>query len=96
MYGWYAYIVDNLVIVETLNKARTQKIITLPEKISVLLLTKDFKKLICASLFKSNSKNDGYDKEGEIGSEDEDSGNEVNGSATIFVLGNDFVIERRL
>ena len=30
MYGWYAYIYDNLIIVESLNKARSQRIITLP------------------------------------------------------------------
>ena len=30
MYGWYAYIYDNLIIVESLNKNRSQRIITLP------------------------------------------------------------------
>lgn len=56
MYGWYAYVYDNLIIVESLNKNRSQRIITLPEKLSTLALTKDFKKLICSSAFNSNPK----------------------------------------
>jgi hypothetical protein len=56
MYGWYAYVYDNLIIVESLNKNRTQKIITLPEKLSTLTLTKDFKKLICTSAFNATKK----------------------------------------
>ncbi len=49
MYGWYAYIYDNLVIVESLNKSRNQKIITLPSKLSSMKITKDFKKLLVGS-----------------------------------------------
>ncbi len=49
MYGWYAYIYDNLIIVESLNKARSQRIITMPEKLASLTLTKDYKKLICSA-----------------------------------------------
>jgi len=56
MYGWYAYVYDNLIIVESLNKNRSQRIITLPEKLSTLSLTKDFKKLICSSAFNSTQK----------------------------------------
>jgi len=56
MYGWYAYVYDNLIIIESLNKNRSQKIITLPEKLSTLSLTKDYKKLICSSAFNSAQK----------------------------------------
>jgi hypothetical protein len=56
MYGWYAYIYDNLIIVESLNKARSQRIITMPEKLASLTLTKDYKKLICSSEYNSNRK----------------------------------------
>lgn len=56
MYGWYAYVYDNLIIVESLNKNRSQRIITLPEKLSTLSLTKDFKKLICSSAFNLTQK----------------------------------------
>ena len=51
MYGWYAYVYDNLIIVESLGKVRSQRIITLPEKVGSLELTKDFKRLLCASEF---------------------------------------------
>lgn len=53
MYGWYAYVYDNLIVVEALNKDRTQRIITLPEKLAGLALSKDFKKLICSSAINS-------------------------------------------
>lgn len=56
MYGWYAYVYDNLIIIESLNKNRSQKIITLPEKLSTLSLTKDYKKLICSSAFNPTQK----------------------------------------
>jgi hypothetical protein len=56
MYGWYAYIYDNLIIVESLNKARSQRIITMPEKLGSLTLTKDYKKLICSAEFNSSRK----------------------------------------
>ena len=59
MYGWYAYIYDNLIVVESLNKARSQKIITMPEKLSTLALSKDFKKLICTSQFNPVKKEKG-------------------------------------
>lgn len=56
VFGWFAYTIDNLVIVETLNKERTQKIIPLPEKIGTLLLSKDMKRLVCSSAFNSVKK----------------------------------------
>jgi hypothetical protein len=68
MYGWYAYVADNLLVVESLNKDRTQKIITLPEKISTLTLTKDFKKLICTSAFNA-TKREKFDSNSDAASE---------------------------
>jgi hypothetical protein len=59
MYGWYAYVYDNLIIIESLNKNRSQRIITLPEKLCSLSLSKDFKKLICSSAFNSTPKHKG-------------------------------------
>ena len=56
MYGWYAYIYDNLIIVQSLGKSRSQRIITLPQKLSSLVLTKDFKRLICSSQYNSTRK----------------------------------------
>jgi hypothetical protein len=49
MYGWYAYVYDNLIIVESLGKTRSQRVITMPQKIGSMTLTNDFKKLICVS-----------------------------------------------
>lgn len=49
MYGWYAYVYDNLIIVESLGKTRSQRIITMPQKIGSMVLTNDFKRLICVS-----------------------------------------------
>lgn len=49
MYGWYAYVYDNLIVVESLDKNRSQRIVTMPEKLATLTLTKDYKKLICSS-----------------------------------------------
>ena len=51
MYGWYAYTYDNLIIVESLSKSRSQRIITMPQKIGSLTITNDFKKMICVSEF---------------------------------------------
>lgn len=51
MYGWYAYVYDNLIIVESLGKARSQRIITMPQKIGSMTLTPDYKRLICVSQF---------------------------------------------
>ena len=51
MYGWYAYVYDNMIIIESLNKGRSQRIVTMPQKIGGILLTNDFKKLICVSQF---------------------------------------------
>jgi hypothetical protein len=56
MYGWYAYIYDNLVIIESLNKSRSQRVVTLPEKLASLSITKDFKKLLCSSAFNATKK----------------------------------------
>lgn len=56
MYGWYAYIYDNLIIVESLSKTRSQRIITMPEKLGALSITKDYKRLICSSVYNSNRK----------------------------------------
>ena len=49
MYGWYAYVYDNLIIVESLGQTRSQRVITMPQKIGSMTLTNDFKKLICVS-----------------------------------------------
>lgn len=51
MYGWYAYVYDNLIIIESLSKGRSQRIITMPQKIASITLTSDFKKIICSSQF---------------------------------------------
>jgi hypothetical protein len=56
MHGWYAYVYDNLIIVESLAKTRSQRIITMPEKIGSLLLTSDFKRLICVSEYNAKKK----------------------------------------
>jgi|JI6StandDraft_1071083.scaffolds.fasta_scaffold15474_5 hypothetical protein len=56
VFGWYAYVLDNLIIVEQLGKERAQKIIPMPEKIGQLLLTSDMKRLICCSAFNSIKK----------------------------------------
>lgn len=95
MYGWYAYVYDNLIIVESLNKNRSQRIITLPEKLSTLSLTKDFKKLICSSAFNSTQKQK-LDTSGieDISQISGSSGVEAeqNSTANIYVLGLDFTI----
>ena len=95
MYGWYAYVYDNLIIVESLNKNRSQRIITLPEKLSTLSLTKDFKKLICSSAFNSTQKQkldtSGIEDVSQIsGSSGVEA--EQNSTANIYVLGLDFTI----
>lgn len=95
MYGWYAYVYDNLIIVESLNKNRSQRIITLPEKLSTLSLTKDFKKLICSSAFNSTQKQK-LDTSGieDVSQISGSSGVEAEQSSTanIYVLGLDFTI----
>lgn len=95
MYGWYAYVYDNLIIVESLNKNRSQRIITLPEKLSTLALTKDFKKLICSSAFNSNQKQrldlSASEEVSQI-SNSSSGENEQANTANIYVLGLDFTI----
>mgnify|MGYP006898485681 CR=1 FL=1 len=49
--GWFAYTLDNLLIIDVLGKDRVQKIIPLPEKLGQLLVSKDFKKLFVSSAF---------------------------------------------
>ena len=44
--GWFAYTVENLVVMEELGKARKQKIIPFTENISVLTLSKDWRYLL--------------------------------------------------
>jgi hypothetical protein len=56
VFGWYAYTLDNLIVIETLNKERSQKIIPMPERIGSLMITNDMKKLICCSAFNSVKK----------------------------------------
>lgn len=56
VFGWYAYVLDNLIVVEQLGKERSQKIIPMPEKIGQLILTSDMKRLICCSAFNSIKK----------------------------------------
>lgn len=56
MYGWYAYVYDNMIIIESLNKARSQRIVTMPQKIGSITLTNDFKKIICVSQFNPTKK----------------------------------------
>lgn len=99
MYGWYAYIYDNLIIVQSLNKARSQRIITMPEKLGSLALTKDFKRLICSSEFNSIRKNKVQLSESGSGSDLSQSSieqGEDNQTANIYIIGGDFSIERRL
>lgn len=49
MTGWFAYTSQNMIIVETLTKGRTQKIINLPDQVSCLNLSKDFKFMVAGS-----------------------------------------------
>jgi len=99
MYGWYAYIYDNLIVVESLNKSRSQRIITLPEKLSCLGLSKDFKRLICASEYNSTRK--AKPEASDSGSASDISASSIeqgedNDTANIYVIGSDFSIERKL
>ena len=99
MYGWYAYIYDNLIIVESLNKARSQRIITLPEKLSSLVLTKDYKRLVCSSKFNANQKQKqdlGSSVSGSDMSASSMEQQDENNTANIYILGTDFSIERKL
>lgn len=95
MYGWYAYVYDNLIIVESLNKQRTQRIITLPEKLGNLALTKDFKKLLCSSAINSIPKPkvdlSASEEVSEISSSSATETEQSN-TANIYVLGLDFTI----
>jgi WD40 repeat protein len=99
MYGWYAYIYDNLIIVESLNKARSQRIITLPEKLSSLALTKDFKRIICSAQYNSTRRQRA--EVSESGSASDLSASSIeqgddSDCANIYVIGGDFSIERKL
>lgn len=99
MYGWYAYIYDNLIIVESLNKARSQRIITMPEKLGSLALTKDYKKLICSSQFNSSRKDKqdlSESGDGSVLSASSTEQVEENNTANIYILAGDFSIERKL
>ena len=49
--GWFAYTLDNLLVIDVLGKERVQKIIPLPEKLGQLLISKDSKKLFVSSAF---------------------------------------------
>jgi len=44
--SYIAYSVENIVVIEQLSKERRQKLITLPEQISVLQLSRDFQYLL--------------------------------------------------
>lgn len=99
MYGWYAYIYDNLIIVESLNKSRSQRIITMPEKLASLALTKDYKKLICSSQFNANRKSKvelGDSAEGSDLSSSSIVESDEKNTANIYILAGDFTIERKL
>ena len=99
MYGWYAYIYDNLIIVQSLNKARSQRIITLPEKLASLTLTKDYKKLICSSQYNCNrivKAELGDSAEGSDLSNSSIEQVEENNTANIYILSGDFTIQRKL
>lgn len=99
MYGWYAYIYDNLIIIESLNKARSQRIITMPEKLGSLALTKDFKRLICSSVFNSTRKTKVEASESASGSDLSASSieqTEDKDTANLYIVGADFSIERKL
>lgn len=47
--GWFAYTVENMVIIEELQRERKQKIIPLNDQISTMILSKDFKHLVIGS-----------------------------------------------
>ncbi|KAL4455065.1 hypothetical protein ABPG74_006447 [Tetrahymena malaccensis] len=49
MAGWFAYSSQNLIIIENLTKVRKQRIINLPDQISCLTISKDFKFLVAGS-----------------------------------------------
>ena len=49
MQGWFAYSIDNLIVVEDLKKERSQKIITLPDYVSCMALSRDFKYILAGS-----------------------------------------------
>ena len=52
--GWFAYTLDNLLIVDVLGKDRVQKIIPMPEKLGQLVISPDFKKLYVSSSYNPN------------------------------------------
>lgn len=52
--GWFAYTLDNLLVIDVLGKDRIQKIIPMPEKLGQLLISKDFKRLFVSSAFNPN------------------------------------------
>lgn len=98
MYGWYAYTYDNLIIVESLGKTRSQRIITMPQKIGSMLLTNDFKKLICVSEFNPNKREVAdLNSSSEVMSDASSDAGDVQEkeSAPIYILGTDLSIERK-
>jgi len=56
-FGWFAYSVENLIIVEDLEKERKQRIITLPDFISVLTMSKDGKHLLAGAATRNDKDN---------------------------------------
>ena len=78
---------------------RSQRIITLPEKIGALELTKDFKRLICVSEF-NPAKKERMDmsgsEEGSMASSSDGGEGTEKQTAAIYVIGTDLTIERKL
>ena len=98
MYGWYAYCYDNLIIVESLSKSRSQRIITMPQKIGSLTMTNDFKRLICVSQFNPAKK-----ERMDLSSSEEmsqvssaDAADIEKEAAGIYILGADLSIEKKM
>lgn len=98
MYGWYAYSFDNMIIVESLSKSRSQRIITLPQKIGSLALTNDFKRLICVSQFNPAKKErldlSASEEVSQVSSSD--GAESEKECAGIYILGVDLSIEKKL
>lgn len=99
MYGWYAYTYDNLIIVESLSKSRSQRIITMPQKIGSLTITNDFKKMICVSEFNPAKKQkvdpDASSEDVSQVSSSADGADSEKECAGIYVLGVDLSIEKK-
>lgn len=54
--GWFAYACENMVIIEELQKERKQKIITLPDQISVLALSANGERLVIGAAYPNKDK----------------------------------------